>query len=124
MRGWKGGLRKGVAGDKQKAGSAFHCIPAFLISLLSVGFLLFCGKEFFGQFFHLQEVGFLHAAFNRDHVFHDFHVFHFRQHARHHASGGRCPRAVFDDAHPAFLEILDLQMVQEVEQRGEYPCIV
>ena len=78
MRGWKGGLRKGVAGDKQKAGSAFHCIPAFLISLLSVGFLLFCGKEFFGQFFHLQEVGFLHAAFNRDHVFHDFHVFHFR----------------------------------------------
>lgn len=63
MRGWKGGLRKDVAGDKQKAGSAFHCIPAFLISLLSVGFLLFCGKEFFGQFFHLQEVGFLHAAF-------------------------------------------------------------
>ena len=76
MRGWKGGLRKDVAGDKQKAGSAFHCIPAFLISLLSVGFLLFCGKEFFGQFFHLQEVGFLHAAFNRDHVFHDFHVLH------------------------------------------------
>lgn len=113
-----------MAGDKQKAGSAFHCIPAFLVSLASAALPLFCGKELFGQFLHLQEIGFLHAAFNRDRMFHDFHAFHFREHARHHASGSRCPGAVFDDAHPAFLEILDLQVMQEIEHWGEYPRVV
>ena len=38
-----------MAGDKQKAGSAFHCIPAFLVSLASAALPLICGKELFGH---------------------------------------------------------------------------
>ena len=51
-------------------------------------------------------------------------VFHLFKHLLHHSASTRCPAAVLDYGNLALLPSLDLEMMQEVEHRGEESGVV